>query len=382
MANLTYNGQSIPATRSVTITVTTTTNGHTYIITPTDPKTGSSGATFTHTVVGAVETTTTLVATALLNEFNANQDSHFGGGVDCSQSANTLTFTAKRAGVPFAFAYSGTGTWGTEVLVQENRGGEDFLDEGNYAGNVAYSSGDSVVFTGNASCSYNMAGITLANLESSVEWTGRIGEFNASLNATISTAVTMRGRGEFHINMGSSNKPVTVEGSNNAMSTLIGTNISTGKFMGGANVLIGGYEAQATTAATVEIQDAFVKTGTNCTLTTFSALHPRSKFELWSAATTLNAWDGKGKTEGAGAITTVNVTDAKVVFNATGTIGTLNAQGSAGVSDFTQSRVARTVTAANGYAGAVYYDSHITIAATNYNKSNNVFQIKSPAGSL
>ncbi len=85
---------------------------------------------------------------------------------------------------------------------------------------------------------------------------------------------------------------------------------------------------------------------------------------LSSAATTINVNGGTLQTEGSGAYTTVNNTSGTFISNSTGTITTLNVSGT-GISDFTKSQEARTVTTAKlDPSGTFKYDPSV-ITLTN-----------------
>jgi len=99
-----------------------------------------------------------------------------------------------------------------------------------------------------------------------------------------------------------------------------------------------------TTIGTVNVtSDADVYIGAGVTLTTLSK--QGGDCVLGCAATTVTNVKGPLKTVGSGAITTLNARGDTVTSNSTGTITTLNADG--GVTDFTKSSTARTVTTLN-----------------------------------
>jgi hypothetical protein len=130
----------------------------------------------------------------------------------------------------------------------------------------------------------------------------------------------------------------------------------------GGTVALGMDPGDEPTLTTMSLQTSgTVYVGPGCVLTTYK--QAAGTGHLYVAATTVEAQGGTFTTYGTGAITTFTNWGANVFPNSTGTITTFNAR--AGTSDFSRSRLARTVTTLNHYKPAsVVYDTSIVTVTT------------------
>jgi hypothetical protein len=148
-------------------TVTTTTNGHTYILTVTDLNDASTFA-VTYVVANPPDTTVTLVATGIITAWNASTSALLTG-ITATQSSGQVILTADTAGVPFSVAATGTGTWSGTGNTTSNAGPNDYGTAANFSGAAVPSSTDNLVVDargGSNSILYNLnqSAVTLTSL--------------------------------------------------------------------------------------------------------------------------------------------------------------------------------------------------------------------------
>src|SRR5262245_12316563 len=115
-------------------TVTTTTNGHTYILTLTMDD-GSTAA-ITYVVANPPDSTVTLVATGIITAWNAAANP-FVKQITATQSSGQVILTANTAGIPFSVAATGTGTWSGTGNTTSNVGNSDYATARNWQTDLA-----------------------------------------------------------------------------------------------------------------------------------------------------------------------------------------------------------------------------------------------------
>lgn len=358
-------------------TITTTTNGHTYVVTITDDD-GTTAA-ITYTVANPPDTTTTLVATGFITAWNASSNP-LVSRITATQSSGQVILTADTAGIPFSVATSGTGTWSGTGNTTSNVGNNDYGTARNWqldlvpvaTDDVIIDSGDSGTSSVDLLYSLNQSSVAIADFRVLPGYSGNIGRFTFGLPHYLridpdlfryegSGALAMFNIGSANIDcyINSTGKPTTQRYS----TYLKGSNIATCYVQRGV-VGIAPLDEDTATVATLNVGyvdnqagDSKVTVGTGVTLTTLS--QTAGFVELRCAATTVNCGYGSSLlTRGSGAVTTMNVYGT-AVLDSTGTITTLNVYGTV---DFSRSRAARTVTTLNVFPGAkVILGSWITL---------------------
>ena len=343
-------------------TIGSSTNGHTFILTLDDLE---NGGTVAVTATLASPADTTAAAAQIAAAYTASAEGLFKE-ITFTSSGAVLIIKPKVAGRPISVnSYSGgTGTWTTTVsatVITPNGGPYDLLDERNYLENDAPGASDNVFFLGNASPLYRtyQNATTFAKITFAADWSGTTGPLNMP-----NTGLEVNGRGVLRFNMGSSNVPVTINGTaslpNGAPAAIIfGSNISTFTVNGGSCALAPN-PGETSTAATININGpARFVGGAGVTNTTFNQNHPNSYVVMDGDGATYTGNSGTAVIGGSSAWATITSHNAKVTVNTTGTVSQATSTDPRGYLDFNASVTARTIT--NGTSsGYIYAGSHIT----------------------
>lgn len=351
MATRTWIGGATAIAQVWKGTITTTTTGHTYIVTLTDLNRAGTTVAFSYALVSA-DTTITLAAASWVTAWNASV-LPLVSGITASSAAGVITLTADTAGAPFSAATSGTGTWASDGTTQASSGPYDYGLAANWAESAVPTTDDDVVLTGSNRISYNLnqSGAAIGNF-SATGYSGTVGSQGTPLLID-PNGFRWQGTGTAYINIGSAAIAPYIVSTASGSSTAHGLHLS-GSAMTTLTVATGSVGVApslglTSTVATINNLNGTVYCGVGTTLTTYN--HVGGTSTIGCAATTVTALAGTLTTEGVGAITTLNNRGATVNPNSTGTITTLNARG--GTTDFSGSLAARTVTTLNLYKGAV-----------------------------
>lgn len=362
-------------------TITTTTNGHTYILTLTLDD-GTTAA-ITYTVVNPPDTTTTLVATGLVTAWNASSNPNVAR-ITASQSSGQVILTADTAGRPFSVAASGTGTWSGTGNTTENVGNNDWNTARNWSGDAVPVNDDDVIIPGAASGNsvailygLNQSSVTLDDVYFQKDYNANIGRIEDgvayylridpdTLDYRASSSLAL-------LNIGSANISPYIEangtaGTNKYALYFKGSDIATLEVRKGT-VGIAPLPGETATVATLLCSyltnissDVTLTVGSGVTLTTLT--QSGGTCTLNCAATTVtNSASTTLTTDGSGAITTLNVYGT-VYANSTGTVGTTNLYGTL---DLSRDRSSRTFTTVNAKVGSVLkrISSGITLTTLN-----------------
>ena len=373
MAIRTWKGGSAAVAQIWKGTITTTTAGHTYIVTLTDLNQSSTTVVFTYTLV-AGDTTTTIGAASFIAAWN-NSTAALVSAITATQSAGQVILTADTAGAPFSAATSGTGTWSGTGNTTESNGPYDWNIPANWVENVVPVATNDVIIQSSNKILYSLdqSAVALGKITWS-GFTGTTGAANLPLIVSV-TAFLFNASGVAYVNIGSSAIATRITGTASGGTGtyglyLTGSAISTLTNEGGTiGVAVGlGQTSTITTADNRSNGTMFLGVGT--TLTTYNQTSGTGIVEC--AATTVSADTGTLTINGVGAITTLNngnaIGGATVYPNSSGTITTLNAKG--GTTDFTRSRTARTVTTLNLYNGAAVVRDPAILTVTTLTQSD------------
>lgn len=347
-------------------TITTTTNGHTYIVTLTLDN-GDTAA-ITYTVVNPPDTTVTLVATGFITAWNASTNPTIAG-ITATQSAGQIILTSDTAGVPFSAAATGTGTWSGTGNTTSNVGNNDFSTARNWQLDAVPIATNDVLFeaaTSNVSVTYglNQSSVAIAALRVFPGCSSSIGRFENGLGFYYRSDPDLfryEGSGSLAMfDIGSANIDAYINATGTPGVTgrntvyIKGSNIATLTVVKGS-VGIAALDADTATVATLKIgyvttqaSDAAVTVGSGVTLTTLD--QGGGTCTLKCAATTVTCGATSTlTTEGSGALTTLHVYGT-CYSNSTGTITTANVY-DGGILDLTRVRSARTITTVNVHKG-------------------------------
>lgn len=220
----------------------------------------------------------------------------------------------------------------------------------------------------------NQSAVVLDGFYVEPGYSAAIGTISANLQVTVDTGLpfVFAGQGQAYIDIGSSaispiiNNTSTVAAGLGFGLYLIGSAIATLTVNRGS-VGLAARGGNTSTAATVnsdfisnQAGDVTLYLGAGCTLTTVN--QTGGTLTVNSAATTITTLAGTLFVAGTGAVTTLTNNGATCYPTSTGTITTCNAN--SGITDFTRSQVARTVTtlATQGNDAVIVYDpSFLTV---------------------
>ena len=340
--------------------------------------TGENGDTTTVTFA-ATATTVANVTAGLTAAWNASTH-YLCTGITAADGTTKMTLTADTAGVPFTVAATTTESNGDAADDQTiaraasvaNAGPYDWKTQANWTGGDADlpgSDASDVIYVDGGTIKYGLNQSAIANALTALYITrSQIGDNGSSgKNPSYLQIKTAKLDINYAGNPGSSTflSPVNIDtgatacaitvfnSGTNTPTTEPSVNIKAASASSNLYVLKGivgvaNHSGETTTLGTINVSfttsvntDAEVYMGSEVILTTYTQKGGDNL--LSSAATTLNIEAGTLQTEGSGAYTTVNNTGGTFVSNSTGTITALNISGS-GVSDFTKSQEARTVT--------------------------------------
>ncbi len=388
MARKTWVGKSSPIQQVDTLTVGSSTNGHTFVIALKHPSGQGSAVTMGTYVAGAGETTTT-IANAIYYMLTTGSSSGSSGtgaaatltykhpwvtALSFSQSGAVITVTANVAGVPFVFSNSGTGTL-TRANSTPNSGPNDYSVAGNWGEGSVPGNGDILTIQGSSSILYGLAPTATTSSITIRGFTGAIGwpEYPLDVYASSSWVIDSAGSGIMNLAISPSMTATSVAlcqifniGGQSPYGLYItpvltnaGANggITLAQVFGGS-VLFHSYSGDDSSIATLEVAGgARADIGYNNAAITINVNDGNVHvLPVATAPTTLNLVRGEFVIDGALAMATANINGGRFVPNSTGTITTLNQNG--GATDFTQSRKARTVsTLALAQAGEVTFDT-------------------------
>ena len=364
MANNAWRNPTNPVVAQVWKgSVTTTTNGHTYILTLTAGN--GDTAVVTYTVVNPPDTTVTLVAAGLVAAWNASTNPMVAA-ITATQNAGQIILTADTAGVPFSVGASGTGTWSGTGNTTANVGNNDYGTARNWQLDAVPASTNDVLVDGPQSVSLlyslNQSSVAIADFRVFPGFNGQIGRFENSVPHYLRIDPDLfryEGSGQLAlIDIGSAaisayiNSSGTPTAGRNGI-YLLGSAITTLEIVRG-NLGLAALDGETATVTTIKVGyvnnqqgDVNFTIGSGVTLTTLD--QGGGIGVLRCAATTVtNGVNSQLRTEGSGAITTINAYGT-CEPNSTGTITNLNVYGTV---DFSKSKIARTVTNCTLYPGA------------------------------
>jgi hypothetical protein len=338
------------------------------------------------TVAGSTVAAT--VATTIKNALAASTLSLFYA-ITWTASTVYVIGTAKTAGIPFSCAATTTETGGggadgqtfTRAATTANAGPNDWNIALNWSGSTVPINADDVyVDEGTADILYglNQSAVALDELHVSQLYTGKIGTATAYLRIGATTAVigeyfgtgSPQGSRRIKIDFGTSNVAVTVYDSNSSAEEasqqpirlkILHASATLKVMRGKVGLCVGTGETGQVTTLTVgfvtnQEQDADGQVGPGVTIGTITKYG--GKLLTQSGATTATQNGGQLQTEGVAAFTTIVNNAGTAILNASGTIANLDSNG--GLTDFTRSPVARTVSDWDVAAGAsIAYDSAV-----------------------
>lgn len=388
MATVLWIGQQIKRPQVNTLTVGSSTAGHTFITT-------INGKSITYTAVSG-DTTTTIASAikALLAASDAGEFSELTFG---TPSTNTFTITGPDDGAPFTIALSGTGTYSSSSTTSP-LSPHDLNDGKNYSTGALPSGSDDLVFeNGDVDAKYNAAaltGITLTSVTRRASFTGRIGlplnnangyreyrtsevEFDAPTQ-TYELAQSDQA-GQIRVkSVGASAVTLLVSAESNGAAVgnevveLRGLPSSSVVRVQSASLALARNAGQTATVSTLTGNDSTVWLGSGVTLTTATLTNCNTT--TYASWTTLNQYAG-GTTEvrgaAAGANSGLKVYGGNVIWRSTGATGNSPVVGAGGSVDF--SRAPSTVTCGGTVelnAGATWLDPSGRIS-TPYNLNLN-----------
>lgn len=352
-------------------TITTTTNGHTYIVTITDDN-GDTAA-ITYTVVNPPDTTTTLVATGFITAWNLSLNPLIAK-FTATQSSGQVILTADTAGRPFSIAFSGTGTWSGTGDTTSSVSNNDASQATNWSTDTVLTNADDAVLGGGAVdilYGLDQSAVTLDEFVVDAAFTAKVGRFEDGKGHYFRIdpdSFIYRGRSTRALfDIGSAAIDVLFEGSGSPETTgrnaviikgsaiddctINSGNVGLATANSGDTATVGKLNVGQTgsTAPTVDV-------GAGVTLTTANL--QAGTITIGCAATTVNVGDDATcTTTGSGAITTLNGRGTTYP-NSTGTITNLYVYGTV---DFTTSKIPRTVTNCYPQPGCtLIYGPHIT----------------------
>jgi hypothetical protein len=234
-------------------TVTTTTVGHTYIVTLTDSNGGTIAITF---AVTASETTTTLVAAAFVVAWNASLDGRVAA-ITASNSSGQIILTADTAGQPFSAAASGTGTWSGTGNTTSNSGPYDYDTAANWYEGAVPVAADNVIISGTGAIRYglNQSGVAIAGFTVLPGSSVTIGYQGLPLRLD-ATSLTFAGTALAYITFGSTSMTARVLATATVTAPssglyLLGTGFATLRVEGGS-VDVAGSPGQTSTITTAQ----------------------------------------------------------------------------------------------------------------------------------
>lgn len=356
--------------------------------------TGENGDTTTVSFT-ATDTTVANVTAGLTAAWNASTH-YLCTGITAADLTTKMTLTADTAGVPFTVAATTTESNGdpadgqtiTRATSVANAGPYDWNTQANWTGgdgDLPGADASDVVYIDGGTIKYGLNQSAISNTltalyvtRSQIGENGSAGKNPSYLQIKASKVdinyTTTSGTSTFpspvNIDTGSTASTITVFNSGtNSPTTEQSVNLkansaSTNVYIRKGVVGIANHAGETTTVGTINVSyvsavntDAEVYIGDGVTLTTYTQKGGDNL--LSSAATTINVNGGTLQTEGSGAYTTVNNTSGTFISNSTGTITTLNVSGT-GISDFTKSQEARTVTTAKlDPSGTFKYDPSV-----------------------
>jgi hypothetical protein len=340
--------------------------------------TDETGASATLTV-SATSTSTSTTASEIATAFNASTDARFTP-ITALASTSTVTLTADTAGVPFHCTVTTTESDDsaadaqtfTRAATTANKGGSDFATAANWSGGSVPANGDEIEFNGRATAdllysldqsaktfavvlikdsfaSYDIgvvggrrlkAGMTSLVIGDAAADGGTSGGsscVNLNLHTVAFTARVKRTR-----NTGTDGQPPVQIMCNNNTGTLT---VEGGVVGVGTDVA-----SEAATLKQLTVRGGRVELGEGVSISgTNERLYQDGgeivmRCGLAGNDSAIYQSDGTLTTEGSGAIFAAHI-GGTLIANSTGTISTLEVKDK-GVADFTQSSVARTVSAA------------------------------------
>lgn len=377
MANRTWKGGNTAVAQVWKGTITTTTAGHVYTVTLTDSNVDTSAIAYTLT---GSEGSATAVALAFITAWNASVDPRIAA-ITASQNAGQVILTADTAGVPFSAAATTTsGTWSGTGNTTANAGPNDWNDAANWYQAAVPVASDNVIIQGSTAIKYGLdqsgVALTAVNFQN---YTGVAGLPGAPLKLNLTT-LNFSSSGLAYLNLGSSTVSPRITQTASAGTDayglyLLGSGIVTLLVEGTASVGVAVNKGETSTITTAQCAgSAKLTIGPGVTLTTYHQTNGSGSVQC--AATTIQADAGTLATIGSGAVTTFLNYGATCYPNSSGTITTFKNYG--GVSDFTQSDVARTVTTPTIYGGSIKVDPAI-VTFTNALAIGNRLTISSAA---
>lgn len=375
MANKTWIGGVTAVPMVWKGSITTTTAGHTYIVTVTD-EFGASTA-FSYALV-AGDTTVTIAAASFVTAWNLIADGIIAS-FTASSSVGQVILTQDTGGIPYTLTPTGTGTWSGTGNTTAPQSPNDYSIANNWAEGAVPIATDNVFISGTKDILYglNQSAVEIGNFTVLPTCTAAIGRPQASLQIDVANASTavFGGTGLAYIDVGASAISPRVDrtafpaAQGAAGLYLAGSAFSTVNILGGVVRM----DAGSTWTTITVYAGATLIVPAGATLTTITNY---GTLTLGAACTTLNNIAGNCVTENSGAYTTVNCDGGKIVSNSTGTIGTLNSDG--GEVDLLQNHTARTITNLAMRGGKVRYEPSV-VTITNPITSTVGVELKSAA---
>lgn len=326
MGSLFWRGSDVTAVAQVwKATITTTTVGHTYIVTLTDQNGDTVAITY---VVVSADSTATIVATNFIAAWNASTDPRVAA-ITATQSGAQVILTADTAGNPFSAAESGTGTWTGAGNTTANVSGGDWSRAVNWSTGSVPVNGDDVVIDARGSsyaitAGLNQSAVTLNSLRvymgapaigttlGSLAYPLRISATTAKLGMDPLDGSTQSGQNCW-INFGTNAVDATVDnGRNNPSSgfapTMLSGSHASNKLTVNGGVVSWGLRVPAETATvpTIVVNNGKLHTGSALAYATATVHIGTVIMENGDLTSTLNIWGGEVTVEGSIALDTVN----------------------------------------------------------------------------
>lgn len=379
MATITWIGGTSAKYQTVTLTVGSSTVGHTFITT-------MNGKEVTYTSVTG--DTTTTIATNIAQLLNASQDGEFQK-INWTSSAAIVTGTANTVGEPFTVSLSGTGTF-TLNTTQANSSPNDAASTANYSSGSLPVNSDTLIFEDvDIGVYWNLtsalSGVTLTALRIRDTFTDGIGlplydttgtefreyrgtEFTLAGCTTLEVALSSSATGgSFKFNTSSGQTAVKILGTD--AGTLFdeyvqwrGTHASNTIDMVGGALAVAPYAAQTATFTTAQIKDASLRLGIGVTVTSIEMTN--SSLDTRSSVPTLTMNGGTAVFRDATTITTALIDAGTLDYRSTGTITTLKL-GSGATADFSNITDPVTVTNCTMEEGSALVDPLRRVTFTN-----------------
>lgn len=353
MATVTWIGQQIRRRQVDTLTVGSSTAGHTFITT-------INGKAVSYTAISG--DTTATIAAAIRALLAASTEGEFRELQYGTVASSAFTVTGPEDGAPFALAVSGTGTY-SRTATTTPLSPHDLNDGKNYSTGALPSGSDHLVFENSSvDAKYNadaLAGVGLASVTRRASFTGRLGllaqnangyrEYRASeveFDAPLQTYEVAAGDQAGHVrvkSVGASAVTLSVQGDGGQ--TALGFEVvqvrglpsSSAVRVNGASLALAAYAGHTATVATLNAENATLWLGAGVTLGTANLTNVTGWTEAgWTALTMYTGGTLDVRGAAAGANSGLKVYGGTVNWRSTGAVGNSPVVGTGGTVSFEQ----------------------------------------------